>query len=280
MEIKLNSGFSIPQLGLGTWQAKGDDVANAVKHALSIGYRHIDTAVGYSNEADVGRGLADADIPREEVFVTTKITNAAWTKEAAAEQIANSLSRLGTDYLDLVLVHWPGSTERNVAVYQAMEEAVDAGTIRSIGISNFNIHHINALLDHARIPPAVNQMECHVSLQNTRLKEYLDAKGIALEAYAPLKSMKIQDVLENDTLKAIGSTHGKTPAQVSIRWLLQRGIIPLPKSVTPSRIEQNFDVFDFELSDDEMLSIRKLNKAERLFPEPDNVDFGFVKFDR
>lgn len=278
MEITLNSGFSIPQLGLGTWQAKGDDVANAVKHALSVGYRHIDTAVGYSNEADVGRGLADADIPREEVFVTTKITNAAWTKEAAATQITDSLSRLGTDYLDLVLVHWPGSTERNVAVYRAMEEAVDSGSIRSIGISNFNIHHIDALLEHARITPAVNQMECHISLQNTRLKEYLDEKGIALEAYAPLKSMKIQDVLENGTLKEIGSAHGKTPAQVSIRWLLQRGIIPLPKSITPSRIEQNFDVFDFELSDDEMLAIRKLNKAERLFPEPDNVDFGFVKF--
>jgi diketogulonate reductase-like aldo/keto reductase len=276
MELKLNSGHSIPLLGLGTFRAKGDDCYNAVKHALSVGYRHIDTAVGYSNESEVGRGMKDSGVSRDEIFVTTKVNNTAWTKDAAAQQINNSLVQLGTDYIDLVLIHWPGSAERNVAVYRAMEEAAEAGKIRSLGISNFNIHHIDALLAETEITPAANQMECHISLQNTRLKEYQDKKGIALEAYAPLKSNKVKDVLENDTLKEIGSAHNKTPAQVAIRWLLQRDIIALPKSVTPSRIEQNFDVFDFELSDDEMFAIRKLNKAERNFPEPDNVDFGFV----
>jgi diketogulonate reductase-like aldo/keto reductase len=191
--------------------------------------------------------------------------------------IDESLDRLGTDYLDLLLIHWPWTYERNAAVYSAMEDAADSGKVRSIGLSNFNVHHVNAILERARIVPAVDQMECHVALQNTRLQEYLDGKGIALEAYAPFKSQNVKDVLENETLNAIGRAHGKTPTQVSVRWLLQRGIIALPKSVTPSRIEENFQVFDFELSDEEMHRIRKLNRAERLFPEPDNVDFGFVK---
>ncbi len=277
MEFKLNSDYAIPAVGLGTWQSTGEDAHRAVKHALSVGYRHIDSAVGYSNEKEVGRGIRDSEVPRDQIFVTTKITNAVLTGEDAAKQIDESLANFGTDYLDLVLIHWPWTYERNAAVYAAMEKAVDAGKIRSIGVSNFNIHHLDALLEDARITPAANQMECHVSLQNTRLKEYLDGKGILLEAYAPMKSRKIGDVLEDETLKEIGAAHGKTPTQVSLRWLLQRGIVALPKSVTPSRIEENFQLFDFELSDEEMRKIRKLNKAERLFPEPDNVDFGFLK---
>jgi diketogulonate reductase-like aldo/keto reductase len=276
MELKLNTGYAIPAVGLGTWQATGDQVYQAVKHALSVGYRHIDSAVGYGNEKEVGRGLADSEVPRDQVFVTTKITNSILTKEDAAKQIDESLANFGTDYIDLVLIHWPWTYERNAAVYAAMEDAVDAGKIRSIGVSNFNIHHIEHLLESARIKPAANQMECHISLQNTRLKEYLDGQDMLLEAYAPMKSWKIAEVLENDTLKEIGSAHGKAPTQVALRWLIQRGVVALPKSVTPARIEENFKLFDFELSDDEMHAIRKLNKAERLFPEPDNVDFGFL----
>lgn len=277
MEFKLNSGYAIPAVGLGTWQSTGEDACRAVKHALSVGYRHIDSAVGYSNEKEVGRGIRDSKVPRDEIFITTKITNAVLTREDATKQIDESLANFGTGYLDLVLIHWPWTYERNAAVYAAMEDAVDVGKIRSIGLSNFNIHHLDALLEGARIPPAVNQMECHVSLQNTRLKEYLDGKGMLLEAYAPMKSRRIADVLENETLKKVGAAHGKTPTQVSLRWLLQRGIVALPKSVTPSRIEENIQLFDFELSDEEMRRIRKLNTAERLFPEPDNVDFGFLK---
>ncbi|MFW5689191.1 MAG: aldo/keto reductase [Spirochaetota bacterium] len=276
MEYKLNTGRTIPAVGLGTWQATGDDVYKAVKHALSVGYRHIDSAVGYDNEKDVGRGIADSDVPRDQIFLTTKITNSVKTEAEAAKQIDESLANFGTDYIDLVLIHWPWTYERNADVYAAMEDAVDAGKIRSLGVSNFNIHHINAILDAARIKPAVNQMECHISLQNTRMQEYLESKQMVLEAYAPLKSWKVNEVLENKTLKQIASAHGKTPTQVSLRWMLQRGIVALPKSVTPSRIEENFQLFDFELSDDEMHAIRKLNKAERLFPEPDNVDFGFL----
>lgn len=277
MEIRLNSGYAIPAVGLGTFRAKGDDVYKAVVHALSTGYRHVDSAVIYGNEEEVGRGLADSSVPRDDVYVTTKVWNGAHTRDEAAKMIDESLARMGLEYIDLVLIHWPYTYERNAAVYAAMEDAVDAGKVRSIGVSNFNIHHIDALLSSARITPAVNQMECHVNLQNTRVKEYLDGKGIALEAYAPFKSQYVQDVLENETLRRIGSAHGKTPTQVSLRWLLQRGIIALPKSVTPKRIEENFQVFDFELSDEEMREIRKLNRGQRLFTEPDNMDNGFVE---
>ncbi len=277
MEFKLNSGHAVPAVGLGTWQSTGDEAYTAVKHALSVGYRHIDSAVGYGNEKEVGRGIADSGVARDRVFVTTKITNSVMTKEQAAKQIDESLANLGTEYIDLVLIHWPWTYERNAAVYSAMEDAVDAGKIRSIGVSNFNIHHIDALIASARIAPSVNQMECHISLQNTRMHDYLTGKGMVLQAYAPMKSRKISDVLENETLKKIGNAHGKTPTQVALRWLIQRGIVALPKSVNPSRIDENFALFDFQLSDDEMHSIRKLNRAERLFPEPDNVDFGFLE---
>ncbi len=275
MNFTLQNGRNIPAVGLGTWRAKQDDVYKAVLKALDAGYRHVDTAVIYGNEEEVGRGIADSSVPRTDVFLTTKIWNTMHTRDAAAQQIDESLSRLKTDYLDLVLIHWPGSYERNAAVWTAMEDAVDAGKIRSIGVSNFLIHHIDALLSTARIRPAANQVECHINLQNTRLQQYLDGKDMRLEAYAPFKSDRIKDVLDNKTLNEIGRSHGKSSTQVVVRWLMQRGIVALPKSVTPSRIEENFDVFDFELTDDEMLAIRKLNKGERTFPEPDNVDFGF-----
>ncbi len=277
MERTLNSGYSIPMVGLGTFRARGEDVYRAVLHALEAGYRHIDTAVAYKNEEEVGRALADSSVPREEVFVTTKIWNSAHTKEATTRMIDASLDNLGTDYIDLVLMHWPWTYERNAAVYAAMEEAADAGKVRTLGISNFHIHHLDALLQTARVVPAVNQVECHVHLQNTRLQDYLESKGIAMEAYAPFKSDKIQDVLENETLISIGDAHGKSPTQVSLRWMVQRGIIALPKSVTPARITENLQVFDFELTDEEMHAIRKLNRAERTFPEPDNFDPGFVE---
>lgn len=279
MQHKLNSGTSIPAIGLGTWRAQGDDVRAAVKHALEVGYRHIDTAVGYDNHRAVAQGIKDSSVPRKEVFLTTKIWNTAHTRVDAAEQIRKSLDELSTDYVDLLLIHWPWTYERNAEVYGAMEDAVDEGTVRSIGVSNFHIHHLNALLETARVKPVVNQVECHIHLQNTRLQEYLEQSGMRIEAYAPLKSDRVSEVLENETLINIGKEHGKTPAQVAIRWLVDRGIVVLPKSVNPNRIGQNFDVFDFSLSHDEMKAIRKLNRAHKTFPEPDNFDFGFLKFD-
>ncbi|MFP4509669.1 MAG: aldo/keto reductase [Spirochaetaceae bacterium] len=276
MIFTLNNGHTIPAVGLGTWRAKQDEVYKAVLKALAVGYQHIDTAVIYGNEEEVGRGIVDSSVSRDTIYLTSKVWNTIHTTDAAARQIDESLQRLKTDYLDLMLIHWPGSYERNAAVWAAMEDAVDAGKIRSIGVSNFNIHHIDALLGSARIKPTVNQMECHINLQNVRLQDYLTGNGMVLEAYAPFKSDRIKDVLDNKTLKEIGSSRGKTPTQVVVRWLMQRGVVALPKSVTPSRIEENFQVFDFELSADEMKEIRKLNKAERTFPEPDNVDFGFA----
>lgn len=277
MHTTLNDGSSMPMVGLGTWKAKGDEVYRAVRHALDVGYTHIDTAAVYGNEQEVGRAIADSHVDRDSLYITSKVWNTVHTYEAAAEAVTESLTRLNIDYLNLMLIHWPWTYERNRAVYRALEDAVKAGTVRSIGVSNFNIHHLDALLQDAEIAPAVNQMECHVALQNTRLKDYLDSRGMVLEAYAPLKSWKVGDVLENETLRAIAKAHGTTPTQVVIRWLVQRGVVALPKSVTPERITANLDVFGFELSEPEMQKIRALNRGERLFPEPDNVDFGFVE---
>lgn len=278
MNIDLNNGKSIPALGLGTFRAQDREVYDGVLKALEVGYRHIDTAAIYANEEEVGRAIADSPVARDQIFVTTKVWNTVHTAKDAATAIDQSLRRLGLDYVDLLLVHWPGSYQRNAEVYSAMEAAHDQGKALSLGISNFSIHYIDALLKTARIVPTVNQVECHVHLQNTRLQEYMAPLGIHLEAYAPFKSHHIADILEDETLVAIGKAHDKSVPQVIIRWMLQRGIVAIPKSINPERIEANFRVFDFELSQDEMLAIRKLNKAQRVFPEPDNVDFGFVEF--
>ncbi len=275
VEIKLHNGATIPAVGLGTWRAKGDDVYAAVKHAIGVGYRHVDSAAMYHNESEVGRAIRDSGVSRPEVFITTKLWNDLSTTKEAAAAIDQSLANLGTDYVDLLLIHWPGNYERNAAVYAAMGDAVDAGKVRSIGVSNFWVHHVNALLQSARIEPVINQMETHVHLQNHRLQALMAERGVVLEAYAPLKSDHVKEILENNTLKKIGAAHNKTPAQVCIRWLIQRGVVVLPKSVTPARIEENFNVFDFELTDEEMGQIRKLNQGDKTFPEPDNFDFGF-----
>jgi len=275
MNFELSNGVRIPAVGLGTWQSTGDDVYRAVRHALDAGYRHIDDAAAYENEEVVGRAIADSGLPRSEVFLTTKIWNDVADAEGTRRAVEESLERLGTDYVDLLLMHWPGEYPRNAAVYKGMEEAFNTGRARAIGLSNCAIHHIDALLRTAAIPPVVNQVECHVTVQNHRLQRYCAEKGIRLQAYAPLMSRKVRWILENDTLRDIGAAYGKTPTQAAIRWLLERGIVALPKSVTPSRIEENFDVFDFSLSGDDMARIRRLNTGAKLFFDPDNIDFGF-----
>ncbi len=179
-QITFNNGVSIPGIGLGTWQSTGDDVKKAVKHALKTGYRHIDTAAAYGNEQEVGEMIAESQIPREEIFITTKIWNNISSTEDATGAITASLKALGTGYVDLLLIHWPGEYERNTAVYSAMESAYEKGLARSIGVSNFNIHHLDALLKNSRIVPVANQVECHISLQNHRLQRYCREKGIVL----------------------------------------------------------------------------------------------------
>ena len=271
----LNSGQKIPAIGLGTWRSEENDAYRAVIHALESGYRHIDTAEAYGNEKEIGRAVTESGVSRDEVFLTSKLWNTHWNCDDAAAALDESLEKLGTDYLDLYLIHWPGSYERNREVWKAMEEAVDAGKVRSIGVSNFHIHHLSALLENARIRPAVNQVECHPHLQNVFLQRELSKHDMLIEAYAPLSSDHIGEILEDDELRSIAAAHGKTVPQIVIRWHIQRGIVPLPKSVTPSRIEENVRVFDFELTADEMATIRRRNRAEKHFPEPDNVDFGF-----
>ncbi len=263
----------MPPVALGTWQSK--DAENAVLAALETGYRHIDTAAIYENEQEVGKAIKESGIPRRDIFLTTKIWNSVSTADEAAKAIDESLQRLGTDYVDLLLIHWPGSCSRNAAVYSAMEKAVDEGKARSTGVSNHNIHHIDALLKTARIAPVVNQVECHIHLQNHRLQDWCTDNGIILEAYAPLKSWKVKDVTENPVLTEIAEKHGKTPVQVALRWLIQRGIVPLPKSTSPQRIASNFDVFNFSLGNEDMKAIRRLNKGQKMFIEPDNMDIGF-----
>ncbi len=271
--IKLSNGYSMPPVALGTWQSK--DAEKAVLAALETGYRHIDTAAIYENEQEVGKAIKESGIPRSDIFLTTKIWNSVSTTDEAAKAINESLQRLGTDYVDLLLIHWPGSCSRNAAVYSAMEKAVDEGKARSTGVSNHNIHHIDALLKTARIAPVVNQVECHIHLQNHRLQAWCADNGIILEAYAPLKSWKVNDVTENPVLTEIAEKHGKTPVQIALRWLIQRGIVPLPKSTSPQRIASNFDVFNFSLGNEDMKAIRRLNKGQKMFIEPDNMDIGF-----
>ena len=275
MHFRLSNGQKIPAIGLGTWRSIKDEAYKSVRHALEVGYRHIDTAAIYGNEVEVGKALADSGVPREDVFLTSKLWNTHWTTDKARGALKRTLENLGTDYLDLYLIHWPGPYERIRAVWIAMEEAVDAGTVRSIGVSNFSVHHVDHLLESARIAPVANQVECHPHLQNVFLNNHCNDHGLVLEAYAPLNSNHIGDLLGDSTLKTIAEAHGKTIPQVVLRWHIQRNVVPLPKSVTPSRIEENFQVFDFRLSPAEMKTIRRLNRAARHFEEPDNVDFGF-----
>lgn len=271
--IKLHNGVEVPIVGLGTWQSEKNDAFNAVKVALENGYRHIDTAMIYGNEKEVGQAIIDSGINREDIFLTSKVWNPDQGYESTLKAFNDSLERLQTDYLDLYLIHWPKGYELAQQTWKAMEELYEAGKVRAIGVSNFNIHHIDNILKIAKVKPMINQVECHVELQNNVLNEYCNENGIILEAYAPLMSKKVKDLLQKDDLIKLAEKHNKTVPQIAIRWLTQRGIIALPKSITDSRIISNYDVFDFKLSDEDMQVIRKLNTAHKIFPEPDNIDF-------
>ena len=275
-EFTLSNGTGIPAIGFGTFPLVKNDAYKATRHALDVGYRHIDTAEIYDNEIEVGKAMKESGVSREDVYLTTKLWNAHWTYETARDALEESLKRFGTDYIDLYLIHWPGPYDRIRAVWTAMEEAVDTGKVCSIGLSNFNLHHVDNLLEVAKVKPVANQVECNPHLQNVFLKQQCQDRDLILEAYAPLGSSHVEDLLGDDTLKTIASAHNKTVAQIVLRWNIQRGVVVLPKSGTPSRIEENFQVFDFELTDEEMQTIRRLNKGKRYFTEPDNADFGFL----
>jgi 2,5-diketo-D-gluconate reductase A len=273
--ITLNDGNSMPGVGLGVWQTPPEDTERAVATALEAGYRHVDTAAGYFNEREVGKAVTASGLPREDVFVTTKLRNADQGYDSTLAAFEATLDRLGFSgsdgYLDLYLIHWPMPAKSAfVDTFKAFAHLRDQGRIRSIGVSNFEPEHLRILVDATGIVPAVNQIELHPLLQQQELREAHAQLGIATEAWSPLGQGSL---LSNPTVTAVADAHGKTPAQVLIRWHIQLGNIVIPKSVTPERIVSNFDVFDFELSEQDMASVSSLGDGTRLGPDPRTFNF-------
>ncbi|MBP2058916.1 diketogulonate reductase-like aldo/keto reductase [Lactobacillus colini] len=274
----LNNGVKIPVVGFGTWQTPDGEVAEeSVLAALKAGYRHIDTAAAYGNEESVGRAIKKSGINRHDLFVTTKLWNSDHGYEKAKAAIDTSLEKLGLDYLDLYLIHWPNPVamrdnwaELNAQSWRAMEEAVKAGKIRAIGISNFRKHHIDELMKTAEIKPAVNQNYLNPSDLQPEVTSVSAELGMLNEAYSPLGT---GGLLANETVASVAEDHSKSPAQVLIRWSLQHNFLPLPKSVHPEYIKANADVFDFELTSDEMKQLDVLHGAAGLANDPDKVNF-------
>lgn len=273
----LNDGITIPKLGFGTWQSKnGEEAYQAVKTALEVGYRHIDTAAVYGNEESVGRAINDSGIDRKEIFVTTKLWNNVGTYQEAYEAINTSLEKLGVDYIDLYLIHWPNPIafrenweERNRLVWKAMEDAVADGKIRSIGVSNFLPHHLGALLKTAKIKPSVNQIRLSPGIYQKEAVDYCKKNSILIEAWSPFGQ---GDIFNHLVLKEMSEKYQTTVAKLVLTWSLQQGFLPLPKSVTPKRIKSNFDAFGLTISEEDMEKLRHL-KVEANAPNPDQINF-------
>jgi 2,5-diketo-D-gluconate reductase A len=268
----LRDGTTIPQLGLGVFQTPPDITASVVKIALASGYRLIDTAAIYVNETGVGEGLRSSELAREDVFVTTKLWNADQGFDAALKAFDHSIKRLGVDYLDLYLIHWP-SPRRDLYVesWRALSRLKEEGRVRAIGVSNFGADHLKRLVDETGVVPVLNQVELHPHFQQRALVETHQALGIATQSWSPLGQGKD---LSDPVIGAIAARLGRSPAQVIIRWHLDRGLIAIPKSVTPKRIVENFDVFGFTLSAEDMAAITALDSAEgRIGPDPAAASF-------
>ncbi|KOT41664.1 oxidoreductase [Streptomyces caelestis] len=257
----------MPQLGFGVWQVPDAEAETAVTTALEAGYRSIDTAAIYGNEEGTGRALAKSGVPREELFVTTKLWNSDQGYDSTLRAFDTSLSKLGLDYVDLYLIHWPTpARDRYVDTYKAFEKLLGDGRVRAIGVSNFLPEHLDRLTAETSVVPAVNQIELHPHLQQQASREYHAERGIATEAWSPLGSGK--GILEIPAIVAIAQKHGRTPAQVVLRWHLQLGNVVIPKSVTPSRIEENIDVFGFSLDAEDLTAISALNEDRRIGSDP------------
>lgn len=268
--ITLNNDVKMPQLGFGVFQSEiGKETYQAVRWALEAGYRHIDTAKIYGNEADVGQAMIDSGIPREEIFLTTKLWNEDMRQNRQQEAFQESLKKLQVNYVDLYLIHWPVPGKYHES-WKEMEKIYATGKAKAIGVSNFHIHHLDTILEDAEIIPAVNQIELSPQLSQVPLAEYCFSKNIAVEAWSPLGG----GVLVNDPrLAEIGAKYNKNAVQVILRWDLQRGIITIPKSVHQNRIIENTKIFDFELSDEDMNYINSLNADKRVGANPDNFHF-------
>ncbi|WP_301128080.1 aldo/keto reductase [Streptomyces cacaoi] len=266
--ITLSNGVPMPQLGFGVWQVPDDEATAAVATALETGYRSIDTAAIYENERGVGRALAASGLPREELFVTTKLWNAEQGYDSTLRAFDASLERLGLEQVDLYLIHWPmPAVDRYLDTWKAFEKIYADGRARAIGVSNFQPAHLNRVLELGGTTPALNQIELHPTLQQSVPRAYHADHGIATEAWSPLGQGG--DLLKDPKLARIAEKHGRTPAQVVLRWHLQLGNVVIPKSVTPSRIRENFDVFGFSLDAEDMAAIGTLNTDTRLGADPD-----------
>jgi len=265
--VTLNNGVQIPQLGFGVFQVPPEETAQVVGTALEAGYRSIDTARAYGNEAGVGEAVRSAGIPREELFLTTKLWNTHHGYDAALQAFDRSLSDLGVDYLDLYLIHWPvPSADRYVETWTAFEKLASDGRVRAIGVSNFTEAHLQRLLDETGTVPVLNQVELHPNFPQAELRAFHARHGITTEAWSPLAQ---GGLLKERSLVALAEKYDKTPAQIILRWHLQIGNVVIPKSVTPERIRSNIDVFDFELADDDIATIDSLAGGERIGPDPE-----------
>lgn len=269
--VTLNNGLKMPQLGFGVWQVEDDQATVAVTKAIETGYRSIDTAMVYQNETGVGKAIQQTSVPREELFITTKVWNSDQGYENTLRAFEESLERLGLEYVDLYLIHWPTPKyDEYVDTYKALEKLYHDGRVKAIGVCNFEIEHLERILKECDVKPVLNQVECHPYLAQPEMKEFCAKHDILVEAWSPLEQGG--DVLKDAVIQQIAEVHRKSPAQVVLRWHIQNGTIVIPKSVTPSRIEENFQVFDFELSQEEMTEINELNRNRRKGPAPNDMN--------
>ncbi|WP_020109546.1 aldo/keto reductase [Nocardia sp. 348MFTsu5.1] len=273
--ITLNNGNTIPQLGFGVFQINPADTAAAVRSALEVGYRHFDTAEMYGNEKEVGEGIRESGVPRDEIFVTSKLNNTFHEPDAAREAFATTLSDLGLDHIDLFLIHWPLPTRYGgdfVSTWETLIDFAKDGRASAVGVSNFTEDHLERLAAETSLVPAVNQVEIHPYFANNSLRKYNSDHGIVTQAWSPIAQ---GDVLGEPAIAGIAARVGKSPAQVVLRWHIQRGDVIFPKSVTPKRVQENFAIFDFELDNDAMSAIDALDKGEagRRSPHPDVFDW-------
>jgi diketogulonate reductase-like aldo/keto reductase len=270
--ITLSNGIVMPLVALGTFRTQDQTTYQSVVSALQAGYRHIDTATRYDNEEQVGQAIKDFGIARSEIFLATKVYKTEQGYEQTKQSFHDSLKRLQVDYVDLFLIHWPTRYDTDAQTWRALEEIYESGQAKAIGVCNFKIHHLEHLFQTAKIKPMVNQVECHIELQNHPLQAFCQLHNIALQAYAPLMSFHIQDLLQNPVLQELATTHQASVPQIALAWLTKRGWGSVPKSTKPERILENFNAQFIELTDTDMQRIRALNKARKLYPDADNIE--------
>lgn len=277
--LKLANGIKIPQLGLGTWQSPNNYVlVDMVKAALKMGYRHIDTAMVYGNEESVGKGIRESDIPRAEIFVTTKVWNSDQGYDKTLKAFEKSKSRLGLDYVDLYLIHWPGSREDTARhgktfldTWRALETLYEQKKVKAIGVCNFYPHHLDDVMEVCKVKPMINQVELNPRLNQAELRSYCKKHGIVITAYSPIAQGK---VLSHPVITELAEKYDKTPAQIVLRWEMQLGIVAIPKTVHLQRLKENADIFSFTLNEDEMAKMETLHTGERICPDPDTFSLG------